>query len=411
MNVQRVEKHLIKKHHACYPMFCEFTHKAKNLYNHANYLVRNEFIKNERWLRYEELDKLLKADEEYDDYRQMPTAQSAQQLLRLLEKDWKSFFKAIKDWSKNKEKYLERPKLPKYKPKEGKHILILTNQNVKLKGKILQFPKVFGGFTLTPKFIEHENFTSFQQVRIIPHYDSFTIELVYNVDVPDTELEDNGRYIGIDLGLDNLATVVNNIGLKSVIVNGKGLKSINQYYNKKMSHYREVAKRMNGKDYTHRMEALTRKRNQKIDDYMHKASRYLIEYAKTNDIHTLIIGNNKEWKQESSMSRRVNQSFVGIPHKRLIDMIKYKAQNEGIRVILTEESYTSGTSFLDGEEPIKKNYNKSRRIKRGLFVSNKGIRINADVNGAYQIISKVFPNVKSEGIEGVALHPIRVSVW
>ena len=408
--MQRVEKHRIKRNNEYYPMFCDFAHKSKNLYNHANFLVREEFIKNDKWLHYGDLDKLLKADTEYDDYKQMPTAQSAQQTLRLLEKDWKSFFKAIKDWSAHKEKYLGRPKLPKYKPKNGKHIFILTNQNVKLKENILYFPKAFQGFTVKPRFVELEQFISFQQVRVIPSFQSFTIELVYNIEIPDVVLEDNGRYLSIDIGLDNLATVVNNAGLKPVIINGKGLKSINKYYNKQISHYCETAKRMNSKDYTNRMYGITRKRNDKIDDYMHKASSYLIHYAISNNFHTIVIGNNKEWKQKSSMSKNVNQSFVGIPHMRLIEMIQYKAQNVGLHVILTEESYTSGTSFLDGEEPNKSNYNKKRRVKRGLFISNHGTKINADVNGAYQIMKKVFPKAFADGIEGVALHPVRVSI-
>lgn len=410
MIVQRVEKHLIKQNSSFYPVFCDFAHKSKNLYNHANFLVREEFIRNGRWLRYGELDRLLKRDFEFDDYRQMPTAQSAQQTLRLLEKDWKSFFAAIRDWSKHKDKYLGRPKLPRYKPKNGKHILILTNQNVKLKNNVLYFPKTLHGFTLKPRFVELKNFVSFQQVRFIPGFKSFTVELVYNMEVPDMVLEDNERYLGVDIGLDNLATVVNNAGLKPVIINGKGLKSINKYYNKQISHYREVAKRMNGKDYTNRMDSLTRKRNHKINDSMHKVSSYLVNYALSNSFHTIVIGNNKTWKQKSSMSRKTNQSFVGIPHMRLIEMIQYKAQNVGINVVLTEESYTSGTSFLDGEEPVKANYNKSRRIKRGLFVSNNGIRINADVNGAYQILKKVFPNAYADGIQGVALHPVRVNI-
>ncbi|MBE6021803.1 MAG: transposase [Cellulosilyticum sp.] len=410
MIVQRVEKHLIKQNNSYYPMFCDFAHKSKNLYNHANYLVRNEFIKNDKWLRYGEMDKILKADLEFDDYKQMPTAQSAQQILRLLEKDWKSFFAAIKDWSKNKDKYLGRPKLPRYKSKDGKHILILTNQNVKLKEDVLIFPKTFNGFTLNPQFIDKDNFVSFQQVRFVPNYNSFTVELIYNIEVPDVTLPDNERYLSVDIGLDNLATVVNNVGLKPVVINGKGLKSMNKYYNKQISHYREVAKRMNGRDYTNRMDKLTCKRNHKIDDYMHKASKFLIDYAIANNFNTIVIGNNKEWKQESSMSKRINQSFVGIPHMRFIEMIQYKAQNVGLNVILTEESYTSGTSFLDNEEPIKENYNKTRRVKRGLFISNNGTKINADVNGAYQIMKKVFPNVTSDGIQGVALHPVRVSV-
>lgn len=236
------------------------------------------------------------------------------------------------------------------------------------------------------------------------------VELVYNIDVPNTILLDNKRYLSVDIGMDNLATVVNNIGLQPVVINGKGLKSINKYYNKQISHYRKIAKRMNGRDYTSRMDNLTMKRNCKINDYMHKASKYLIDYAIANDFNTIVIGNNKEWKQKSTMSKIVNQSFVGIPHMKFIEMVQYKAQNVGINVILTEESYTSGTSFLDNEEPIKANYNKKRRIYRGLFVSNNGIKINADVNGAYQIMKKVFPNAYSDGIEDVVLHPIRVNV-
>ena len=410
MIIQRVEKHLIEQNNDYYPMLCDFAHKAKNLYNHANYLVRNEFVKNNRWVRYAEMDKVLRADTEFDDYKQMPTAQSAQQILRLLEKNWKSFFAAVKDWSKNKDKYLGRPKLPKYKSKDGKSILILTNQNVKLKEGILIFPKSYNGFIIKPHFVNINNYVSFQQVRFIPGYRDFTIELVYNIEIPDAPLGDNERYFSVDIGLDNLATVVNNVGLTPIVINGKGLKSINKYYNKKISHYREVAKRMNNKDYTKKMALLTRKRNNKVDDYMHKASNYLIQYAITNNVNTIIIGNNKEWKQNSSMSKKVNQSFVGIPHMRFIKMVQYKAQNAGLNVILTEESYTSGTSFLDNEDPIKVNYNKTRRVQRGLFISNQGIKINADVNGAYQIMKKVFPNVFTDGIKDVALHPIRVSV-
>jgi putative transposase len=167
---------------------------------------------------------------------------------------------------------------------------------------------------------------------------------------------------------------------------------------------------MNSRDYTNRMDSITRKRDYKINDYMHKASKYLVDYALENNFNTVVIGNNKGWKQKSSMSKLVNQSFVGIPHMKFIQTVKYKAPNVGLNGILTEESYTSGTSFLDNEEPVKENYNKSRRVHRGLFVSNSGVKINADVNGAYQILKKVFPKAYANGIEGVALHPVRVSV-
>ena len=164
---------------------------------------------------------------------------------------------------------------------------------------------------------------------------------------------------------------------------------------------------MNDMNYSERMNKFTEKRNSKIDDYLHKASRKIINYCLKHDICTIVIGKNKEWKQEVSMGKKNNQNFVQIPFARFIEMIQYKAEEHGIAVVLTEESYTSGTSFIDGESPIKDNYNKSRRIKRGLFKSNNGILINADLNGAYQIIKKVFP-IKWD--RGCALHPFVVNI-
>lgn len=408
--IQQVEKHVIKKSHPYYNMFCEYTHLAKNLYNHANYLVRNEFADTGKWLRYQELDKILKKDFDFPDYRNMPASQSAQQVLRLLETNWKSFFNSIKDWSKNKDKYLGKPKLPKYKPKDGKMVLPLTNQQVRVKGDLLHFPNSFCGFTVKPRCITLDNFEKINQVRIVPKGQSFCLEVVYSISVESELRSDNGRYMSIGLGLDNLATVVTNIGLNPLIVNGKGLKSDNQYYNKKKAHYHSVAKQMNNQHYTNHLYRLTQKHNLKVEDYLHKVSRYIVDFALENQINTIVIGNNKNWKQSSSLGKVTNQAFVSIPHQKLIDKICYKAQLCGIHVILTEESYTSGTSFLDNESPAKVYYNKKRRVKRGLFVSNKGIKLNADVNAAFQIMKKVFPNVFADGIEGVVLHPVRVGI-
>lgn len=410
MIIQQVEKHIIKKSHPYYNMFREFTHLSKNLYNHANYLVRKEFVDNGNWLRYFDLCKLLRSDLDFPDYTNMPTAQSAQQTLRLLDTNWKSFFKSIHNWSKNKDKYLGRPKLPKYKPKDGKMVLIVTNQQVKQKENLLHFPKSFQGFTVKPRCVTLPKFEKLNQIRIVPQNQVFCVEIVYSVSIADTMLPDNGRYMSIDLGLDNLATVVTNIGLNPIIVNGKGLKSDNQYYNKKKAYYQSVAKQMNNQYYTNRLYRLTQKRNLKVEDYLHKVSRYIIDFALEHKINTIVIGNNKKWKQLSSLGKVTNQAFVSIPHQKLIDKIWYKAQLCGIQVILTDESYTSGTSFLDNELPEKSYYNKKRRVKRGLFVSNKGIKINADVNAAFQIMKKVFPNVFTDGIEGVMLHPVRVGI-
>jgi len=406
MERMRVEKHVIRESDPFYRMLDNFCFMSKNLYNHANYIVRQEFINKDKWVRYGELDRILKADKKYPDYADMPTAQCAQQTLRVLDQNWKSFFQSIRDWAVHKEKYKGRPKLPKYLKKDGRFELVLTNQNCRMKNGKVCFPKVFRGFTITPVFVKKKNFHSFRQVRLIPHKNRIVAEMVYQIKTEEPK-EDNKRYIGIDIGVENLAAVCNNTGKPAFAVNGKPLKSINQYYNKQISHYRELCRRMNKRDYSHRMDILTEKRRVRIEDYLHKASRKIVDYCIQNRVNTIVIGKNKEWKQESRLSKQENQHFVQIPFARFIEMIEYKAEEYGIAVILTEESYTSGTSFIDGEEPVKENYNKSRRVKRGLFVSNEGWKINADLNGAYQILRKVFP---VQWDRGWAFHPAVVNM-
>lgn len=408
MIVSRVEKHILKQNNEYYSLIDDFCLKAKNLYNHANYIVRQDFCSSNKWVRYSDLDSMLKKDKDYPDYANMPTAQSAQQILRLLDKNWTSFFKSIKDWSNHKDKYLGRPKLPKYKSKNGKEILILTNQNVRLKNNILHFPKVFNKFTIKPQFVNQNNFISFQQVRFLPRNKHILIEIVYNIEVPDL-VNDNGKYLSIDIGVDNLSTITNNFNESPVIINGKGLKSINQYYNKSLAHYKSITKKLNNQDYSNRQNKLTVKRNAKITNYLHKTSRFIINYAKQYSVSVIVIGHNKEWKQHSVLSKQVNQHFVQIPFNTLIQQIQYKAEEFGIKVILVEENYTSGTSFLDNELPIKENYNRSRRKHRGIFKSNNGTLINADVNGAFQILKKAFPNAYADGIEAVVFQPIKVN--
>ena len=411
----RVEKHLIRPSSLWFSMLDEYCYLAKNLYNHGNYLVRKRFINNGEWMRYEELDKMLKKDLEHPDYKVMPTAQTAQQVLRLLDKNWKSFFAAIKDWKEHKDKYLGCPKMPKYKKKDGRFVLVLTNQNCKYTNGKIKFPRIFKGFEVVPEFSKLPTesadsgriFQFFQQVRFIPDGTNITMEIVYTIkETP--QVQDNGKYAGIDIGVDNLISMATNDGMFPLIINGKIPKSINQYYNKKFAYLESVCKRMTGNDSSSRIRKLTAKRNHKIDDYLHKASRIVVDKCVEQGISIIVIGKNKNWKQKSKLSKRGNQNFVQLPFARLIQMIEYKAKEYGIAVILTEESYTSGTSFLDGEAPTEDNYNKSRRIHRGLFKSNDGKLINADINGAFQIMRKVFPNVLADGIEGVVLRPVTV---
>ena len=406
--MKRMEYHRLKPSSPFYAMLREFCHRSKNLYNHGNFLIRQIFIEDGKWLRYGEVDRLLKVDKDYPDYREMPTAQTAQQTLRLLDKNWTSFFAAIKDWKAHPEKYKGQPKLPKYKAKEGYFPLVLTNQNCKLKDGVIRFPRTFQGFTVKAIFACQPE-AVFKQARFIPHGGEIDLELVY--ELPEVEEKaDNGKYAAIDIGVDNLAALVWNTGERPVLLKGTPLKSVNQYYNKQIAKCRSICELMNGRHSSKRIARLTAKRNRKIVDYLHKASCKVIDLCAEQDVSVLVVGKNKGWKQEVNLGRKVNQSFVQLPFARFIQMLQYKAESIGMKVVLTEESYTSGTSFLDGEVPTKDHYDKSRRVYRGLFQANDGRKINADVNGAYQIMRKVFPNVNANGIEGVALRPAVVAL-
>lgn len=402
----RVERHVIKQKSNYYRLLYDFCHLSKNLYNHANYIVRNEFVNSGNWIRYNDLYKILKDDLDYPDYKLMPTAQSAQQTLKLLDKSWVSFFKSIKDYDNNKNKYKSKPNLPKYLSKNGVYSLILTNQNCKIKNNYVAFPKIFDGFRLKTKV----NQNCLLQVRLIPKLNYIIAEIVYNIE--DTPIKnDNNRYLSIDIGLSNFATITNNIGMNPIIVNGNGLKSINKYYNKLLSHYKSKSKTCNNLITTYRIKKIHTKRNFKVNDFIHKSSKFIINYAIKYDASKIIVGNNKDWKTNSKLSKIVNQSFVQIPYSDFINKLKYKAEEHGIELIVVEESYTSGTSFLDNELPIKENYNKLRRVKRGLFKSNSGKLINSDVNGSLQIMKKVFPNAYvGYGIEGLVLNPIKINI-
>lgn len=403
MKTNRVERHIIKKSHKMWKACDELCFKAKNLYNYANYIQRQRFINGEKIYKHTELDKMLQKEEVYKELG----SQSSQRLLKRLELDWKSFLVAVKDYSKNPNKYLGKPKLPKYKKKDGRYVCELKNIQFKITEGYVRFSlkklKQYNGL------IKSNVKDKVMGIRIIPRGSVYILEIVYEKEINELKEEIN-RILGIDLGVDNLATCVNNIGVKPIVINGKVLKSINQYYNKKLAILKSDLKKRRNKDWSNKLDRLQRKRDNKVDYYLHCSSKKIIDHCIENNIDTIIIGLNKTWKQESNMNKKSNQNFISIPYDKFISQITYKAQDVGIKVITTEESYTSGCSFLDKEMIGKETYNKNRRVYRGLFVSNKGIKINADCNGAYNIIRKVVPNAFTDGIEGVDLHPIRVNI-
>lgn len=372
---------------------------SKNLYNYCNYLIRQEFINNHKILSEYELTTQL-AEEKQTDYIALP-AQTSQQVIKLLFKNWKSFFKLCKV----KSKLNGKPKLPKYKDKiKGRNIVIFTNQQCKLKNGYIYFPKKTN---IEPIKTKVDNI---KQVRIIPRCSCFAIEIIYDKKKQITELNNNA-YLSIDLGLNNLITSYDPLNNKSFIVNGRPLKSINQYYNKKKAFLMSC---IGDKGTSNRIRKMSLKRECKINDYMHKASRFVINYCLRNHIANIVIGNNKDWKQECNMGKRNNQNFVSIPFERIISMIQYKAEEYGINVIITEESYTSKIDHFAGEEMCKHEKYLGKRVKRGLFKSSTGKIINADENGAIGILLKL--KVADEKFKhsivsrGDVVSPVRLNV-
>ena len=263
-----VEKHSINKNHKFYKEIDDLLFKSKNLYNRANYEIRENFIKNKKFLNYNNLQKI--AQNSFDAYKELP-AKVSQQTLKLLDQNWKSFFASIKDWSKNPSKYLGRPKLPNYLDKtKGRQVVIYTKQAISkreyLKTGLLNLSK-------TSIFIKTKiDFSNIQQVRIISRIGYFVIEVVYKKE--ELKQINSTNYLSIDLGLNNLATVTNNFKDKFFIINGKPLKSINQFYNKKLAEFK--SKLTNSKT-SNKINKLTLKRNSKVSDYLHKSSKYLIK--------------------------------------------------------------------------------------------------------------------------------------
>jgi putative transposase len=248
--------------------------------------------------------------------------------------------------------------------------------------------------------------TNIREVRIIPKGIGYMVEIVYQKEINPKPLNKDS-ITAIDLGVRNLITMVNNNGLKPFVIKGGVVKSINQYYNKEKARIQSVYDRQEIKTGK-AMQKLTIKRNRKIHDYFHKISQKIIQYCVFHDIGTVVIGYNPDWKQNCHLGKRNSQNFVTIPYHRLVNQLGYKAEEKGITVIKQEESYSSKCSFLDNE-PIKhhKKY-LGRRITRGLFKSTTGTIINADVNGAYNILKKAFLNaVEADRIEDVGLHPSR----
>jgi len=299
---------------------------SKKLYNQANWYIRQDFFHLENWLRYQDLNFILQHSDNY----KLLKAQTSQQILKIIDKNWKSFFKAIKEWKKSREKFNGRPRPPKYK-NDDYNLLIFTNQNSKItSNKIILtmskfFKKAFLEFEhpieITIPHYRNKNFECYQQIRILPRKKFYEIEVVYKRKVEKAELN-YSSYLSIDFGLNNLITTVENRNEKPIIVSGRVLKSINRQWNKQKARLNSIKDRQNLK-WTNRLESITINRNSVITDYLHKTAQFLIGYCLENQIGHMCLGNLKNIKQNIRMGKRNNQNFVNIPIQKLKQMITY----------------------------------------------------------------------------------------
>jgi putative transposase len=459
-----------------------FCHLSKNLLNQAHHVIYPYYKKFKRLPSYEELDSILNRkiyykNSDFDNYHKLGGA-TAQQILRVYFKTWTSYLKGISNYSKNGDNYTGKPREPGYKKKDGEFILIFTNKQIKFREKkdgsiIMTFPKKIDGKPNKLKDLKillgnvNNNLDNylinrlmngkFDIVRIVPKGTGYWIEIVYDQEVLKDNIYrlDEDIIISIDLGVENLVAITDNTGNRPIIIKSEMLKADNQWYNKRKAELQAIYDRQiigcflkrdkkgnlivyTDKSDKHirylvkksgrKMDILTENRNNFVMDDLHKVSRYLVEHALYIKSRTIAFVRNPGWKQKVKMGKRNNQNFVQIPHKKLIDMTRYKAEEYGINVLDFTEEYTSKCSFPDSE-PIEFHAEyKGKRIYRGLFEASKGFRINADVGGSYNFLRKVSelvtkvktkfdyvsPKFTIESIiEGLAVHglvPERLSI-
>ena len=389
LTLKQQVKHLSKKEFRNLKYLC---HIAKNLKNQAIYNVRQYYFENKKYLSYNENYKMLKNSENYKKLN----SNMAQQILKEVDGSFKSFFGLLK-LAKNGQYNFKDIKLPKYLDKDGFTTLVIGF--VRLKDDILIVP-YSNLFKKTHQEVKIKlppvlKGKKIKEIRIIPkqHSRYFEIQYIYEVEEIQRELNKENA-LGIDLGIDNLCTCVTNAGA-SFIIDGRKLKSINQYYNKINAKLQSIKDKQKIERTTLRQKRIARKRNNRINDYLSKAARIIVNYCLNNDIGKIVLGYNEDFQRNSNIGSINNQNFVNIPYGKLRGKLIYLCKLYGIEFKLQEESYTSKASFFDGDIiPIYDKENSQeyifsgKRIKRGLYQTSKGYQLNADCNGALNILRK-----------------------
>lgn len=375
-----VEKHKIYRSHPAYSKLDHMSRKSNNLYNQCVYFAKNsenlvEDLKN--------LDKIMKSfTDEHDNYRSFGYVACAQQTIRLFHQNLRSYFASVKDYKKNPAKYTGKPRFPKFRKSGERFQVIFTNQAAKLDGQTINIASKTFENKLTIR-LRTNSVKKLCQVVFAPRNDHFLVYVIYEVDDPVIS-QNADKVAAIDIGLSNLATVTFSEQYEPILYRSDLMK-INSDFNRLNAKYVSILKKTQNKYTSRRRNRLSEKYAGLIEDRLHKIFRAIVNDLSQRGVSTLIVGKNTGQKINNKL-----KNFVQVPLFRLIELIKYKAELAGIKFIQVNESYTSGTSFLDNELPTKDFYNRDRRKFRGLFISNNLKRINADVNASFQIMKKIY---------------------
>lgn len=400
-----------------YEILREMSRLSKNLYNRHLYEVRQYFFDNSEYLNYYNTYDRIKEDENYEKLN----SQVAQQTMKQVDQGFKSFFKLVE--KKREGKYNEEVNIPGYLDKDSFYMLRFPRQSFQLKEDYIRIgvPKQFReehSFerkeVRIPFSYEDIREKDIKQLHILPQKDAeyFEYRIVYEQEQEVVETE-KGRFLSLDLGVENLATAVDYSG-RSFILDGRKLKSINRWYNKRRAKLQSIKDKQGIEKETQKMYRLRKKRENKIHDYLNKAVKGLVDYAVEHKIETVYVGDGKGWKQNVQMGDKNNQNFVQIPFDKFKQKLKHKLKEKELTLELVNEAYTSKCSFLDNESVEHHKEYEGSRVERGLYRSKEGIEINADVNAAANIARKATgkPNTELfssvDGVESAVAAPIRI---
>lgn len=391
ITIKQQVKHLTKEE---YNILRELCRTAKNLTNQAIYNVRQHYFQEKQYLRYESNYHEIKNCENY----KLLNSNMAQQTLKNVDTMFKSFFALIKLAKQGKYNF-RYIKLPNYLTKNGYANLIIGMINIKNDMTLTipysyTFKKKYDTKIQikVPKMLEDKKI---KEIQIIPKFNARFFEIQYTYEIQEEKIQLNtNNALAIDLGVNNLCTCVTNAG-KSFILDGKKLKSINQFFNKQNAKLQSIKDKQNIKKQTKQQYMISRKRKNRVDDYINKTCRYIINYCLANDIGTLVIGYNQSFQCKPDMSKKNNQNFTFLPFGKIREKLEYLCKRYNINYVLQEESYTSKASFFDNDDlPIYNMDNpqtyefSGKRVKRGLYQTKDGYLFNADCNGALNILRK-----------------------